>query len=62
MSATHIELRFGPDNKYVVQLAVTDENRESMLAQLRDAVDQLTAPTAKKKMCAGQKMLSFCAK
>lgn len=56
-----ITITFGAKN-YALTIAVTDENRDTLLQQFRAAVTQLTTPKPKKPKdyLPGQQTFSFC--
>jgi hypothetical protein len=59
MNVKQIELRFGPKNKYVMCIAVTEENRETLAAQLLAALEALNPPCTKKKELRASKNVFF---
>jgi hypothetical protein len=55
-----IQIAFGPDQQYVLNIPVTEDTRVQLLKQFQTAVAKLSVKPEKKQYCKDQQVFSFC--
>lgn len=55
-----IQIAFGPQQQYVLNIPATDETRALLLKQFQAAVAGLAVKSEKKQYCKDQQVFTFC--
>ena len=62
MSTQYVTINFGPENKYVLSLPVTAQNRVELEEQFKKAAKVAAKPLIKKSKSIKQLVFDFCGK
>jgi hypothetical protein len=55
-----IQITFGPDQQYVLNIPVTEDTRAQLLKQFQAVAAKLAVKPEKKQYCKDQQVFSFC--